>query len=126
MSTRRDNWHGMNWLTQHKRLAIYIRDNFICQHCKMDLRNITKDIKVRIELDHITPVSKGGSNHQSNLVTSCSRCNLLRGDKDLEEVHPLHSDQHRILLQATKELNIMLAKQVLSERKAARQGQKEV
>lgn len=119
--SRRDNWQGMNWIRQEKRLAIYIRDNFICQHCQLNLQTIQPGDGLRIELDHLTPVSKGGSNHQSNLVTSCSKCNLERGDRNLEEIHPLHSNQQRILRQASKEINVHLAKQVLAERKAQKE-----
>lgn len=115
--SRRDTWQGMNWVRQEKRLAIYIRDNFTCAHCKRDLRNIQPGEGIRIELDHIIPVSKGGGNNASNLVTSCSKCNASRGDKDLEVLHPLHSEQQRILKMALKELPLTLAKQVLAERK---------
>ena len=117
-SQRTQNWNGMNWVRQEKRLAIYIRDNFCCAHCQRDLRDIQPGEKVRIELDHIIPVSKGGSNHAHNLVTSCSTCNLARSDKDLEVVHPLYSNQIRIINQAKRDLPMELAKQVYAERKA--------
>lgn len=126
MSNRRDNWQGMNWITQHKRLAIYMRDNFTCAHCNMDLRKIQPGDGYRIELDHIVPVSKGGSNHAHNLITSCNKCNLGRGDRDLEVIHPMHSVQIVIINQAKRDLPITLAKQLIAERKAARQSQKEV
>ena len=31
-----------------------------------------------VHIDHITPVSKGGSNHLDNLRTLCRRCHVLR------------------------------------------------
>ena len=120
MSTRRDNWCGMNWIRQEKRLAIYIRDNFVCQHCHRDLRTIDKGNGLRIELDHIVPVSKGGTNHQSNLFTSCSQCNNSRGDKEIDVFHPLMSDRVHIFKQAEMPLPMELAKQVIAERKAAK------
>lgn len=33
--------------------------------------------------DHIVPVSKGGKNHPDNFRTLCSRCNCIRGNKDV-------------------------------------------
>lgn len=125
-SLRTQKWQGMNWITQHKRLAIYIRDNFICMHCGMDLRTIRPGDGIRVELDHVIPVSKGGSNAASNLITSCSACNLERGNKDIEEVHPLLSQRAHIERALITPLNIHLAKQILADRKAARQGEKEV
>jgi 5-methylcytosine-specific restriction endonuclease McrA len=34
------------------------------------------------ELDHIVPVSRGGSSHPSNLCWACQRCNALKRDRD--------------------------------------------
>jgi hypothetical protein len=31
-------------------------------------------------LDHVLPRSRGGSNHESNLITCCAECNEKRGD----------------------------------------------
>lgn len=126
MANRRESWQGMNWIRQEKRLAIYIRDNFTCLHCKRDLQTIVPGDGIRIELDHVVPVSKGGSNHQNNLITSCSECNQARGNKDIEEIHPLLSQRAHIERQLAKPINVHLAKQVLIERKAARSGEKEV
>lgn len=125
-SARTEKWQGMNWIRQEKRLAIYIRDNFVCMHCGMDLRTIQPGDGIRIELDHVIPASKGGSNQASNLITSCSACNAQRGNKDIEEVHPLLSQRAHIERALAAPLNIHLAKQVLAERKVARQGEKEV
>lgn len=120
MSNRTETWQGMNWIRQEKRLAIYIRDNFICMHCKRDLRTITPGDGLRIELDHVIPVSKGGSNQANNLITSCSACNQERGNKDIEEIHPLVSQRAHIERALAQPLNIHLAKQVLQEKKDAK------
>lgn len=36
-------------------------------------------------IDHVTPKSKGGSNHVDNLVAACRSCNGSKGAKNLEE-----------------------------------------
>ncbi len=35
--------------------------------------------------DHVQPLSRGGSNHPSNMVPVCRRCNTSKGSKTLEE-----------------------------------------
>jgi CRISPR/Cas system Type II protein with McrA/HNH and RuvC-like nuclease domain len=45
------------------------RDGFTCQYCG------AKAPEVRIEIDHIVPVSKGGKDDLENLVTCCYNCN---------------------------------------------------
>lgn len=37
--------------------------------------------KVKFTLDHIIPLSKGGTNHKSNLQTMCFDCNLSKGNR---------------------------------------------
>ena len=51
------------------RFAVFDRDNFTCQYCGRRAPSVT------LELDHIHPVSKGGSNDFLNLTTSCLDCN---------------------------------------------------
>ena len=50
---------------------IFRRDNFTCQKCG------SQDT---LELDHIIPVSKGGSNKKDNLQTLCFSCNRKKRD----------------------------------------------
>ena len=58
------------------RHRLYKRDGHQCTYCGSK-RNLT--------IDHIIPKSKGGGNTWMNLVTSCSSCNRLKGDKTPEE-----------------------------------------
>jgi hypothetical protein len=55
---------------------IYARDGYKCTYC-----GSKKDLSV----DHIVPVSRGGSNENDNLVTACRSCNSSKGDKMLNE-----------------------------------------
>lgn len=59
------------------RASVFHRDNYTCQYCGK--RGVT------LECDHVTPVSRGGSNDASNLVTACRKCNRAKRAKTLEE-----------------------------------------
>lgn len=69
---------GMNWIRQDKRLAIYLRDGLACCYCGHSV-----EYGASLSLDHLRPHSKGGSNHESNLVTCCERCNKSRGTRSV-------------------------------------------
>jgi 5-methylcytosine-specific restriction endonuclease McrA len=47
------------------------------------LRDLHDAAPTDITLDHIAPVSAGGSNSEKNLVTCCRHCNCSRQDKPL-------------------------------------------
>jgi len=80
MSDRKDNWRGMNWVRQDKRLAIYLRDGLACAYCGSGIEE-----GIRLSLDHIVPDSRGGDNHELNLVTACDKCNSSRGNRSVIE-----------------------------------------
>ena len=61
------------------RFNILKRDGFRCHYCG---RSPHKDPDVVLHVDHIKPLSKGGSWDDSNLITSCKECNV--GKKDIE------------------------------------------
>ena len=73
------NWNGAKWVRRERRLAIYMRDGLACVWCGSRL----EDDGVTLSLDHVVPVSRGGRNNSRNLVTSCRKCNSVRGDRDL-------------------------------------------
>lgn len=118
MATRREGWNGMHWIRDIKRLAIYLRDDFRCWHCGLDLRTLEPGCGLRIELDHIIPHALGGSNHATNLITSCSKCNARRQGRCIEAFDG-EERATEIRLQATQPLPMELAKQVMEQRKAA-------
>jgi len=49
-----------------------------------------------LALDHIVPVSRGGSNHASNLVAACQPCNSSKGSKLVEEWWPTRDATDRL------------------------------
>ena len=57
---------------QRLRWAIFKRDNYRCLRCGYDSE---------LEIDHIVPFSRGGTNHPSNLQTLCRRCNAKKGNR---------------------------------------------
>jgi 5-methylcytosine-specific restriction endonuclease McrA len=68
---------------------LFARDNYRCQYChrwQLELR--TRECLTR---DHLVPLSRGGGNEWSNVVTACSACNTRKGDRLPDEcgMHPL-------------------------------------
>lgn len=62
------------WISREDRLSIYRRDGFRCVYC---------DSTFHLQLDHVRPRSKGGSDHRNNLVTACRACNLAKSNRIL-------------------------------------------
>jgi 5-methylcytosine-specific restriction endonuclease McrA len=62
-----------NGMAPCRRFDVLHRDNFTCQYCGKAPR---KGDEVTLEVDHIYPRSKGGSNDKDNLITACSDCNV--------------------------------------------------
>lgn len=60
------------------RYDIFKRDKYTCQYCgKKGQRAGGKAI---LHIDHIIPISFGGSNSKDNLQTLCRECNLKKSD----------------------------------------------
>ena len=66
-------------LSKAVRFDVFKRDKFICQYCGRSAPEVI------LEVDHIKPVSKGGSNDMMNLVTSCSDCNRGKSARELHD-----------------------------------------
>ena len=63
-------------ITSGVRYRILRRDKFACQAC-----GATQKDGAKLEVDHIKPVSKGGSSSDSNLQTLCDRCNRGKSNR---------------------------------------------
>ena len=68
---------------------LFARDRYRCQYCG----RTAADLKPRESLtrDHLLPLSRGGTNDWTNVVTACSPCNTRKGNRMPEEIgmHPL-------------------------------------
>jgi len=62
-------------LAANLRLEVRRRDNFHCQKC-----GVGTETGAMLEVDHITPVSRGGTNDPHNLQTLCRTCNLAKSN----------------------------------------------
>jgi 5-methylcytosine-specific restriction endonuclease McrA len=62
--------------------ATFRRDNWICQICysQLDPNLVGKEVDEAPTIDHIIPLSKGGSNRRDNKQTACRKCNNEKGD----------------------------------------------
>lgn len=75
-----------------KRLAVYVRDNWTCQYCGVQITPKTEDQRsgryapwidgpngsfdaIWLELDHIVPRKLGGDDSVDNLRAACTPCN---------------------------------------------------
>lgn len=68
-------------MTDSLRYDVLKRDGFRCVLCGAT----AKDEHVKLHVDHITPISKGGRTELSNLRTLCERCNLGKSDKSEDD-----------------------------------------
>jgi hypothetical protein len=66
------------WISPATRLALYLRDGFICLYCGMFLHAAEPSF---VTLDHLMPRSQGGTNDAHNLITACKSCNCARGHR---------------------------------------------
>ena len=75
------NWayqRGELYGWENVKMYVRARDKYTCLYCG----EIMPD---RLEVDHIVPRSRGGSNTPSNLVAACHDCNQEKGNQTAEE-----------------------------------------
>jgi hypothetical protein len=58
--------------------SVLARDNWTCCSCGRS----SKEEGIILEVDHILPRSKGGSDDMDNLQTLCKKCNIGKSNKD--------------------------------------------
>lgn len=72
------------------RFEVLKRDKFTCQYCGREAPDVT------LEIDHIVPVSKGGDNSITNLVTSCRDCNRGKSNRELSDDTAVRRQKHAL------------------------------
>lgn len=70
------------------KLRICKRDDYTCKYCNVRLwvkQKSSAYIKLhrKLTIDHVIPLSKGGTWKDDNLVAACKDCNVKKGDKIL-------------------------------------------
>jgi|WetSurMetagenome_2_1015567.scaffolds.fasta_scaffold71287_1 hypothetical protein len=91
-------------LSKKIRFEVFKRDKFTCQYCG------EKSPDVILEVDHIDPVAKGGSNDLINLITSCKNCNRGKRDIKLDDSTVLNKQRQQLeeLEERREQIKMML------------------
>lgn len=90
-------------LPKSLRFEVFKRDSFKCQYCGRSAPDVI------LEVDHIVPVSAGGSNEPINLITSCRDCNRGKRDKLLSDTSVIDRQKKQLEdLNAIREQTEML------------------
>jgi hypothetical protein len=72
------------------RFEVLKRDSFTCQYCG------AKAPDVVLQIDHIEPVSLGGSDSLLNLATSCAACNGGKGARRLDDASVVEKQRQQL------------------------------
>jgi len=69
-------------------IFLFARDDYRCQYCHRSQHNLRH--RECLTRDHLVPLSRGGENTWTNVVTACSTCNTRKGNRLAAEcgMHP--------------------------------------
>ena len=73
--------HGKRTIPPLTNRELFLRDAYLCMYCGSKFR---KDLLTR---DHVIPISKGGIDRWSNVVTACRHCNTKKANRNPEKAH---------------------------------------
>lgn len=85
-------------VSKRVRFDVFKRDRFTCQYCGAHPPAAT------LHVDHIHPVSEGGTNEEGNLVTSCDACNLGKGAALLSDAPPTLVERAALIAEREEQL----------------------
>ncbi len=74
---RKRNAPGESYTPAHYQAALAVIWKHECAYCRATDRPL--------HIEHVVPLSRGGSNELANLVPACGKCNLSKGTKLLAE-----------------------------------------
>jgi hypothetical protein len=91
-------------VTPKIRFEVFKRDSFTCQYCGRTAPQVV------LNVDHIKPVSKGGSNSILNLITSCFDCNSGKSNRELSDdaIITKQIDELKIMQAKREQLNLIM------------------
>jgi 5-methylcytosine-specific restriction endonuclease McrA len=86
---------GVSW-------NVFRRDGYACRYCGRDT--------VPLTVDHLVLWEEGGPSIEENLVSSCRKCNKVRGNTQYADWlnHRYYRDKSAGLSEAVKEANVVL------------------
>lgn len=70
---------GRKVIGKKTRFEVFKRDSFKCVYCGCSAPEVV------LQIDHITPVAKGGTDDLFNLASSCFDCNSGKSDRRLDD-----------------------------------------
>jgi hypothetical protein len=70
-------------ITKSKRKAVFARDGHQCAYCG--------SVDGPFHIDHVHPLSRGGSNAIDNLTVACATCNLSKSGRTVSEWEADHA-----------------------------------
>lgn len=80
---------------------MFKRDHFTCVYCGRSAPEVV------LHVDHVLPVSEGGTNDIGNLVTACADCNLGKGASIIDTGRNLTKKQLRELKDRREQIELL-------------------
>jgi hypothetical protein len=90
-------------ISKKVRFEVFKRDAFTCQYCGR------KAPDVLLVVDHIEPLSRGGTSDILNLICACKDCNAGKGDRTLSDMAVLDKQRQQLeeLQQRKEQIEMM-------------------
>jgi hypothetical protein len=91
-------------ISKKTRFEVFKRDSFTCQYCGRSAPDVV------LHVDHINPVSKGGTDDVLNYITSCKDCNQGKSNKELSDKTLLQKQKAQLdeLSERREQLKLMV------------------